>query len=113
MTGLLVPRCSACDNRFWYDRPFCANCGSREIARDPHPGNGQIYSYTVVRKNPSPGTPPTPYVFGFVELDNGPRLLALLHAALPDEVRVGDPVRLVEAAPDSTAAPEFHVEPRR
>jgi uncharacterized OB-fold protein len=81
MSGLSVPRCHSCGRAFWYDRPFCPYCGARDVAHENHPGTGTIYSYTVVRKNPTPGAPVTPYVLAYVELTDGPRMLAVMHDA--------------------------------
>jgi uncharacterized protein len=109
--SIMVPECRACGHRFWYPRPFCPRCRSRDVVAVRHPGDGTVYSYTVVRKNPSPTAPPTPYVLAYVELTDGPRILAVVHAADPGAVRVGDPVRLYADASDMTGTPEFAAEP--
>jgi uncharacterized OB-fold protein len=99
----MVPRCHSCHRRFWYDRPFCPHCGSLDVGHEQHAGDGIIYSYTIVRKNSAPGAPETPYVLAYVELTDGPRMLAVVHANDRGAVQVGHAVSLANAA----GVPEF------
>jgi uncharacterized OB-fold protein len=107
--SVLVPECQACGYRFWYPRPFCPRCEGRDVKLVRHPGDGVLYSFTVVRKNPAPGAPATPYVLAYVDLRDGPRILAVVHASSVDSVRVGDPVRLHADASEGAGPPEFAV----
>jgi uncharacterized OB-fold protein len=108
--SIMVPECRACGHRFWYPRRFCPVCRSRDVGGVRHWGHGTVYSYTVVRKNPAPAAPQPPYLLAYIELQDGPRILAVLHAAVPGAVRVGDPVRLHADASALTGPPEFAVD---
>jgi len=103
----MVPECRACGQRFWYPRLFCPLCGAAEVGAVPHPGNGTVYSYTIVLKNPAPQAPAAPYIVAYVELQDGPRILTVLHADDIESVSVGAPVRLHADPNDGTGPPEF------
>jgi hypothetical protein len=57
-------------------------------------GGGTVYTYTVIRQHGQPYfRSRLPYVLGFVDLDEGFRLLAEIDAG-PDTVQVGQRVTL-------------------
>jgi uncharacterized protein len=107
--SVLVPECRACGHRFWYPRPFCPRCGALDVGAVRHPGDGIVHSCTVVRKNPAPGAPAAPYVLAYVELRDGPRILAVVNAADVGSVRVGDRVRLHAGGGERAGPLEFAV----
>ena len=66
-------RCSACGTAFAFARPRCPACAGPVAAASFGPG-GTVWSATVVRI-PVPGRTP-PYGLAYVDLDDGPRILA-------------------------------------
>lgn len=94
-------RCTECDLPVAFQRPRCPAC--RGAVRPAEFGpEGTVWSATVVRI-PVPGRTP-PYGLAYVDLDDGPRVLA--HLGTADAPDVGARVRLVDAAPD----PDLRVE---
>ena len=70
---LLLQRCDACARTYFPPRPFCPDCGSRQVRVVKASGRGRLYSY-VIHHRPVPGFTP-PYAIAVVELDEGPRLM--------------------------------------
>lgn len=84
--------------------PRCPDCGGEVIAAQFGP-EGTVWSATVVRI-PVPGRTP-PYTLVYVDLDDGPRVLAHLDDQPLGMSRltvapppIGARVRLLESAPD-------------
>ncbi len=90
-------RCRRCGEAQAFRWPRCAACGGELAAEDFGPG-GTVWSSTVVRI-PIPGRT-APYGLAYVDLDDGPRVLA--HASGPDggSMPIGGRVRLVGPSPD-------------
>lgn len=90
---LTVPRCVSCASFFLYPRSSCPRCGHREIELVDAAGTGRLLSFVVNHRGPQGFEPP--YALGVIELAEGPRMLAGVIAARPDEVPVGAAVRAV------------------
>jgi uncharacterized OB-fold protein len=76
-------RCRACGDAFRPARTFCPACGSDAIEREPLASRGKLFTWTTIEVGGVSPLGPAPYVLGFVDLDDGPRVLALLDVA-PD-----------------------------
>lgn len=105
---LAIQRCRACARHQFYPRARCIVCGG-EVEWVDASGRGTVYSYTVVHRAASEALAPlVPYVVALVELVEGVRLMTRLRAVSPDDVRIGDAVRVVfEPAADDVALPLF------
>lgn len=92
-------RCTACAYPAAFARVRCPRCGSEVTPAMFGPG-GVVWASTVVRV-PVPGRTP-PYGLAYVDLDDGPRVLA--HVLADDDVHtpapVGARVRLVDRTRD-------------
>jgi len=92
--SLLGSTCSACGTSTFPPRDFCPAC----LADGPHPvrplaRSGSLFSYTVVHQ--APGGRRTPYVLGYVDLeDDAVRVLAQVDVPI-DQVSIGMRVSLV------------------
>lgn len=90
---LLLQRCTACVEVIWYPRFFCPRCGGTDTSWFEASGHGTVYTFTVVRKSRRDGyATAVPYVVGYVELDEGPRILTNIVDCDPGEVRIGQRV---------------------
>jgi hypothetical protein len=85
---LRIPRCRACGLLNWFPRSMCRQCSSEDLHWEAMSGRGQLYSFSVVRRSPSPDLP-SPYVLALVDLDEGVRLMSHVVDIEPDDVRVG------------------------
>jgi uncharacterized OB-fold protein len=66
----LIKRCTACGQAHWYPRSICPNCFSDQTVWEESPGEGVIYTYSVMYRSPT-----GPYAIGYVTLDEGPAVL--------------------------------------
>lgn len=92
---LRLPRCTACGKLHFYPRPACPHCGGTAFDWPQCQGTGTIYSYTVVKRAPSPAfEADVPYVVAIVALDEGPHLMTNIVGAEPASVRIGQRVKV-------------------
>ena len=66
----LIKRCTACGKAHWYPRAICPYCFSGETVWEQSPGEGVIYTYSVMHRSPT-----GPYAIGYVTLDEGPAVM--------------------------------------
>lgn len=87
---LLLPRCDRCGLHIWYPRPYCPDCASLAVSWVPASGFGHVYSFTVDRRRPrnAAATEVAPRVIAYVELDEGPRVVAEIVGAAPDPASI-------------------------
>jgi uncharacterized OB-fold protein len=90
---LVLPRCDDCGHHVWYPRGWCPPCGSDAVTWVELGGRGHVYAVTVLHKAVGPWAAAAPFAVAFVELEEGPRILANVIAADPTTVAVGDPVQ--------------------
>ena len=88
---LVLQRCQACSLVQHRPRGVCAHClDSSALTHFAASGLGKIYSFTVTEQNQAKGfAEACPYVMAYVELDEGPRMLAVVVDGDPDDVAVG------------------------
>ena len=85
----LVPFCAACGKAHWYPRTYCPFCSSGETKWEESPGEGVIYTYSVMHRNT-----PVPYAIGYVTLDEGVSLLTNFVECDFDSLSIGQRVKL-------------------
>jgi len=110
---LVVQRCTACGHTRLPPAPVCSECRSDQSAWQEVPGEGEVYTYTIVHRPISPEQT-LPFVIAVVALEDsgGLRMISNLVDVSPDDVSVGLPVKLVwEDMSDELAIPRFR--PRR
>jgi uncharacterized OB-fold protein len=87
---LLIKRCNACNEPFFYPRPFCPRCWSDDVVWEESSGRATLYTWSVVRQNDLPPWPArVPYVAAVVDLDEGPRMLTNIEDCDVDALTVG------------------------
>lgn len=82
-------RCASCGYRAAFDRPRCPNCRAAIELATFGPG-GVVWASTVVRI--AVGDHEPPYALAYVNVDDGPRVLAHLPGDSP--VAVGSRVKI-------------------
>jgi uncharacterized protein len=85
----LLPRCTPCDQVFWYPRKTCPACLSTEVEWVESKGEGLIYTYSVMHRSPT-----GPYAIGYVTLDEGPAVLTNFVDVAPDGLSIGMRVKV-------------------
>jgi len=89
---LVLQRCKGCGTYQWYPKPWCIDCGSRDLEWTKVSGRGKLFSYTIIRQvvQNAPGfDEDLPYVLATVELEEGPRMTAQLSNVKPEEAKIG------------------------
>jgi hypothetical protein len=107
---LLIQRCTDCAQAQLYARPHCLACRG-PVRWVEATGTGTIYSYTVIRQNPSRSFRHLlPFVVALVDLDEGPRVMSNIVGSPPDSVAIGCQVRVTfEPVSDQAALPVFEL----
>jgi len=85
---LLLKRCRACGQLHYFPRPLCPFCMSADTEWVEAKGQGEIYSFTVLRR----AAPP--YAVAYVTLDEGVRVLTNIVGGDFDALRIGQGVSL-------------------
>ncbi len=100
---LMGSKCKKCGALFLPPRPFCGQCLGGEMEWFQFSGRGKLVSYSVVRVGTTyyeakGYSRDNPYCWGVVQLEEGPRISALLLGAdttSPDSIKIGKPVEAV------------------
>jgi hypothetical protein len=113
---LMMQKCTRCGTVNFYPKPWCIECGSREIPWVEVRPTGTVYSHTVaysVAMNYPAWEAELPLVMCLVDLDDGARMYAQLTGCTPGQVKIGMRVRahfvpIGEGAGIPTFRPEGH-----
>lgn len=81
---LMIKRCRACGQSHFYPRPICPFCMSADTEWVEASGRARLYTFTPQRKAELPSA------IAFVELEEGPRLLALVVDSDPASLAIGE-----------------------
>lgn len=106
---LLIQRCTDCVKAYFYPRPFCPTCFSKNVEWFEASGKGTLYSF-VINHRPAPGFGPDPYVIAVVELEEGGRMMSNLVGidADPDKIHCDMPLEIVYLdVNDQVTLPQF------
>jgi uncharacterized OB-fold protein len=107
---LRIQRCCTCGKAYFFPRPFCPHCSSKDVEWFTASGKGRLYSY-VISHRPAHGFQDwTPYVIAIVQLDEGPRMMTNVIGVepLPENLPVDLPVEVVfEQQNDEITLPLF------
>ncbi len=106
---LVVQRCAACGHTRLPPAPVCPECRSDHAGWLEVPGQGEVYTYTIVHRPIAAGQE-LPFVIAVIALheSGGLRILSNLVGAPPEAVTIGMPVEVVwEDMSDDLAIPRF------
>ena len=105
----LMPKCTACGNRFFPPRHFCPKCLSERVEWSAVSGKGTVYTYCVMHDTFVPGIKP-PLAVAQIELNDQPglRITANILECRPEDVRIGMPVEVTfEQVGPGVVLPQF------
>jgi uncharacterized OB-fold protein len=85
----LIKRCTACKKPHWYPRAICPFCMSADTVWEESPGEGVIYTYSVMHRSPS-----GPYAIGYAPRNDAPAVLTNFGGAPPDGLSIGMKVKV-------------------
>jgi hypothetical protein len=93
---LLIQRCRVCGRHQFYPRAHCTHCFAPTPEWIEARGTGRLHTFSVVHRTAEASfAGDVPYVFGIVELDEGPRLTARVVDTPLEELSCDMPVRVV------------------
>lgn len=105
---LVIKLCSDCQRYHHYPRAICPHCLSDRTVWIRASGKGTIYSFNIIRQNPSPGwRDKVPYVIAYVDLQEGVRMMTNIVDCNVEDVKVGMPVQATWERLESVAIPQF------
>ena len=91
----LLQKCDACDLVIWFPRRSCPECWQENLRSFDASGRGTVYSFTIIRKGQNEYKESGPFVYAYVELEEGPRVMTNIVDCPVDDVRIGMPVEVV------------------
>lgn len=108
---LMIQHCGDCGTWVFYPRALCTACHSDRLAWEQASGEGVIHTFTVAHRPAGPAfSDDTPYVVALIDLKEGPRMTSNIVGTAPEDVRIGQAVRVVfEQVTDEVTLPKFEV----
>jgi uncharacterized OB-fold protein len=84
---LIGSSCDSCGARAFPQRRVCAACRSANLRQVRLGRTGRLYTYAIVRQAPKEFS--TPYIIGYVDLDEGVRVFTRLITSSERDLRLG------------------------
>jgi uncharacterized OB-fold protein len=105
---LRYQQCRACHHVQFYPRVLCVACSSTELSWQPAAGTGTVHAVTVVYRAPTPAfRGDVPYAIALVDIDEGFRMMGNVVGTDPEQVAIGNRVRVVFERRGEIALPQF------
>lgn len=108
---LLLQRCSRCATFNFHPKPWCIECGCRELPWTEARGTGTVYAHTVSRSvamNHPGWEAELPLLMALIDLDDGPRLYGQVSGCAPAALHIGMRVQAwFEPIGDTAGIPKF------
>jgi uncharacterized OB-fold protein len=106
--ALFIARCGDCGYYVHPPSPRCPRCYGENVAPERVSGRGHVYTYTVNRREWTPGLE-VPYILAVVELEEQPalRLLTNVVGCAPDRIAIDLPVEVEFVERDPAFVPVF------
>lgn len=108
---LVMQKCSRCGTVNFHPKPWCIECGCRDIPWTEMKRTGTVYSYTVsytVAMNFLGWQQELPVVLALIDIDDGARMYAQVTGTDPKDVSIGMRVEAYfDAISDEAGIPKF------
>lgn len=108
---LMLQKCKRCATFNFHPKPWCIECGSRELDWTESRPFGTVYSYTVSRSvamNFSGWQAELPVLMCLIDLDDNARMYGQVTHCSPEELRIGMRVEAYfEAISEEAGIPKF------
>lgn len=94
---LKIQRCDDCAQHYFYPRPLCPHCLSRNVVWVAVSGRGKLHSFVINHRAPRGFPAAGPFIIGIVELDEGVKMMSNIVGIEPDPklLRCDMPVEVV------------------
>ena len=108
---LLLQRCSRCGTFNFHPKPWCIECGCRDMPWTEASGRGTVYATTISRSvamNHPGWQAELPVLMTLIDLDEGPRLYGQVVGCVPEALHIGMRVQACfEPISDEAGIPKF------
>ncbi|HEU5067800.1 MAG TPA: Zn-ribbon domain-containing OB-fold protein [Sphingomicrobium sp.] len=108
---LVLQKCGKCGTFNFFPKPWCIECGSRDLAWTDAKPFGTVYSFTIshsVVMNFPGWKDDLPVLMCLIDLDDGVRLYGQLTDCKPKDVKIGMRVQAYfEDISDEAGIPKF------
>ncbi len=88
-------KCSGCGEVNFPPRVVCPKCKGKKFETVRLNNEGTLLTYTVVRVGSDKFSKETPFPVGIIELNDGVRITAQIADADPEDLKIGQKVKLV------------------
>jgi uncharacterized protein len=109
---LVLQKCQRCAQFNFQPKPWCIECGSRELHWTDARPTGTVYSFTVSRTvamNYPGWQADLPVLLCLIDLDDGARLYAQVTDCKPEDIGIGMRVGVhFESISEEAGIPKFH-----
>lgn len=103
---LMIKYCSSCRQYFHYPRSLCPFCSSAQTQWREASGQGEIYSFSTLRRVSEP------YTVAYVTLEEGPKVLTNIVDCDFDKLQIGQKVHLAfKRTAQGASIPVFRPDP--
>ena len=101
---LRIQRCNTCGRAYFFPRPFCPFCSSKDVAWFTASGRGKLYSYVINHRAAYGFQGYAPYDIAVVQLDEGPRMMTNIVGVepTPERLPIDLPVEVTWEKQDDT-----------
>ncbi len=110
---LVLQKCSRCATFNFHPKPWCIECGSRELVWTDAKPFGTVYSHTVsytVAMNFPGWTADLPVVVCLIDLDDGARMYGQVTDCAPEDIHIGMRVEVhFEPISPEASIPKFRL----
>ena len=96
MMNIRVLKCSSCGKISSIPAYFCKSCRSEKLEETEVPGEGTIYTYSIVHVPLATHEKEAPYTVAIVELEGGCKITGRILETSSDKLSVGDSVEVTE-----------------
>lgn len=108
---LVLQKCGKCSTFNFFPKPWCIECGSRDLNWTDAKPFGTVYSFTISRSVAMnfPGwEAELPVLMSLIDLDDGVRLYGQVTGCAPEELKIGMRVEAYfEDISDEAGIPKF------
>lgn len=108
---LKLQKCGKCSTFNFFPKPWCIECGSRDLTWTDAKTGGTVYSFTVSRSVAMnfPGwEAELPVLMCLIDLDDGVRLYGQVKGCKPEDMKIGMRVEtFFEDISDEAGIPKF------
>ena len=108
---LVMQKCANCGTVNFHPKPWCIECGSRDLEWTDIKPKGTVYSFTIshtVAMNFPGWKDDLPVLLGLIDLDDGARMYAQVTHCTPEDIHIGMRVSAYfEAISEEAGIPKF------